>query len=455
MIKKNIEGNTKFLTVPSALHPKNVPATTMRTQDVVHSPAEISKQNFDEKAQQLKILESLPGPNLTKALEIAKRKLSELLSDQLHINLEKIDVIFLETGEYEQNLGYMSDGRSIAGQDVVYVRLEKNKFDFELLATCIHELIHKSLQLSVITVSENQQTNGQSREIKSIANRIGLAVIKVIRDSMTGQDKNFHSTGNFLNELATIALQIDLFKKLEADQELHEFFSAERAKMSSFSLSTLYLEQPLSSIYINPAFAIYRKDGDLADASYWRQFIENLSALYDQPNYSLVDDLTKATIDPSYQSVLKQRLELIFSKGYYRKLKSALVSADNLLSLLKYTQDKLGISPPKLQRPSPPSRKPLLHTFEQNQVSRSEEAPVYENKNPYFEVWDFPSEQPQTVLVYQTQGERYVLKEGSSLEVIKDGMSLPLTPDRVRSFTTAVQNSNKPDLIEFLKRNSK
>jgi mannose/fructose/N-acetylgalactosamine-specific phosphotransferase system component IIB len=134
-------------------------------------------------------------------------------------------------------------------------------------------------------------------------------------------------------------------------------------------------------------------------------------------------------------------------------LKSAKVSTITILVLLKLTQDMRGLSSKTLKIQQLNANNSSNQFNDQDIQSRPETAPIYQNAGPHFEVWNNPTKPSQTALVYHTQGERYVLKEASSLEVFKDGMSLPLSQDRVQTFISAVESSNKSDLIEFLKKN--
>lgn len=85
---------------------------------------------------------------------------------------------------------------------------------------------------------------------------------------------------------------------------------------------------------------------------------------------------------------------------------------------------------------------------------RGESLPIYEDQEPHVEDWSILSDEPpQNVLVFHTDGERYVFREGEELNIYYDGRGVETTEKRIRKLKEAVKESDSGEVKAFLVRN--
>lgn len=75
---------------------------------------------------------------------------------------------------------------------------------------------------------------------------------------------------------------------------------------------------------------------------------------------------------------------------------------------------------------------------------------VYHDHEPQLESWQGDE---RKALTFHIKGERYWLKEGDSLEVFKNGVSLEVTSEQVEMLRNAIYDSGNMELINFFEKN--
>src|SRR5262249_4986356 len=79
---------------------------------------------------------------------------------------------------------------------------------------------------------------------------------------------------------------------------------------------------------------------------------------------------------------------------------------------------------------------------------------LYKDQEPDIEIWEGFEKQPaEQVLIFQTDNQRYVLREGHRLEIYQNKKTVEVTGEQIKKLKQAVEKKSNERLLQFITNN--
>ncbi len=337
----------------------NTPYETDLTHTLHDTPQDLHETSLLLTRMLAELRQVEPSKRLQASVQLGSEMILSALQGTPDIpNVGDMRVVFLAPGDYEKlRKNERSGGVMIPGINEVFVKIDPQDPDFFTASKAFHELVHRWIDIQHhVFYSEVDEANDIRKTFFEIR-RVGLTIVRIVRDTLTGKVSHSEFLGELINELGNFAWQSIFLEQIQSDPTMRTLFADEFSFRDS-KLFDLFGDSKAGSIIgdildengaaktvkIDSKNLFWDKTGKMeVSAALLMQLVDDLSEIVEnvgQLNFKSA--LVSLKIHPEQQGILKNAIDSKLGPGFYFRLRRANYhTLSSILSILSEVQSHL------------------------------------------------------------------------------------------------------------------